>query len=197
MLELGYTKEIFVYSMGVDTNLFTTQKKDLEIRKKYNIENEFLLFVGGIIERKGIRFLINAMPLVIEKFPSVKLLVIGDGNLKGEMMELTIKLKICDHVIFTGAIPHNYLPPYFATADIFILPSFSEGWPVVVMEALSSETIAVVSDIPVFSDHKDKDKLFNIVATGSSESIANCIIKILNNKNTMSSKKVFFKKLRC
>ena len=186
-INLGYKKTVYVYPMGVDTKLFTPEKKDQTIRIKHNIEGLFLLFVGGLIERKGIRYLIQAIPTVIKEFPDVKLVVIGDGNLKSELIELTKHLNISENITFLGSVPHDDLPPYFATANLFILPSFSEGWPVVVMEALSSGTSTIVTNIPVFEKHEHKDQLFTIVPVGNFELIAKEINRLLLNKETLLS----------
>ena len=187
VINIGYKRKVYVYPMGVDTSLFSPEKKDISLRVKYNINGKFLLFVGGIIERKGIRYLIQAMPSVIKQFPETKLVVVGEGNLKKEMIELADELKVSDNIIFTGSIPHDDLPSYFATADIFILPSLSEGWPVVVMEALSSGTKTIVTNLPVFYEHDKKEKLFSIVPIKNSNAIATKIIELLR-ENEFSEK---------
>lgn len=190
VMELGYKKDVFVFPDAVDTDFFTPDKKDEKLKIKYDIKGDLLLFVGGLIERKGIRQLIQAMPLIIKDFPDAKLLVVGDGNLKEELIALVTELTISTNVVFAGAIQHNDLPSYFATADLFILPSFSEGWPVVVMEALSCGAAAVVSDIPVFSNHKDKEQLFTIIKKGDPDSVATNVIALLSNREMLNKKKV-------
>lgn len=179
--ELGYKRDIFVYPMGIDTNLFTPSKRDTQLRQRLSITGPFLLFVGIIVAQKGIRDLIHAMPYVIERFHDSKLIVIGDGDLKKEMIDLSLSLGISENVLFLGTLQHKELPAYFATADLFILPSYSEGWPVVVMEALSSGTKTIVTNISVFDKHEEKGKLFSIVPIKNSEAIADEIIKILNH----------------
>lgn len=186
VLEIGYKKEVFVYPMGIDTQMFSPDKEDPAILKKYNVTGYFLLFVGIVVEQKGIRHLIEAMPLILEKCPGTKLLVVGDGNLKKEMINLTELLGINENIIFTGALPHHELPPLFATADVFVLPSFSEGWPVVVMEALSSGIPVVVSDLEIFINHSDKANLFEIVKAGDKANIAQGITKTLNSSHIIN-----------
>jgi glycosyltransferase involved in cell wall biosynthesis len=173
--------------MGLDTNLFSPAKRDNSLKDKLGIKGPFLLFVGIIVEQKGIRYLIKSMPKVIEVFPDAKLVIVGEGNLKNEMIEFADKLNVSNNLHFTGILPHDELPQYFATADLFILPSFSEGWPVVVMEALSSGTPTIVTNIPVFEKHEQKKRLFTIVPVGNSEFIAKEIIKMLTKKKILLS----------
>ncbi len=187
VFELGYKKEVFVFPMGLNTNLFSPSKRDNNLKSKLDIKGPFLLFVGIIVEQKGIRYLIQAMPKVIMAFPEAKLVVIGEGNLKNEMVELTKQLKVSENIIFTGSMQHYDLPPYFATADLFILPSFSEGWPVVVMEALSSGTATIVTNLPVFEKHEHKEQLFTLVPVGNSELLAKAINKLFSDHEILLS----------
>ncbi len=193
VVDIGYKREIFVCPMGVDTRLFSPEKKDPAIRTKHNITGSFVLFVGGLNHRKGIGHLINALPAILKQHPETKLMVVGKGILEKQMRDLCKKLQIEQNVIFTGLIPHDNLPPYFATADVFVLPSFSEGWPVVVMEALSSETPSVVTNLPVFTEHPKKEKLFNVVEAGNAESIATGIAKLISDKDINQHKKKYLR----
>ncbi len=193
VVDIGYKKEIFVCPMGVDTRLFSPEKKDPAIRIKHNIAGSFVLFVGGLNHRKGISHLINALPSILKQHPETMLMVVGKGILENQIRDLCKKLQIEQSVIFKGIITHDDLPPYFATADVFVLPSFSEGWPVVVMEALSSETQSVVTNIPVFTEHPEKEKLFNIVEAGNAESIANSIAMLISDKDRNQHKKKYLR----
>ena len=182
VIEFGYKKEIFVYPMGIDTNLFSPAKRDETLKDRFQIKGPFLLFVGIIVEQKGIRFLIQAMPNVIKKHSDAKLVIVGDGSLKNEMVELAKKLGISRNVIFTGSIAHNDLPPYFATADLFILPSFSEGFGLVIIEALSCKTITLCSDLPAIHDIIIDNETGFYFKEISPNIIGNKINNILSNK---------------
>ncbi|HRU01785.1 MAG TPA: glycosyltransferase [Victivallales bacterium] len=187
--ELKYYKDIYVYSMGVDTDQFSPLKKSNLLKEKLNIKGPFLLYVGILTERKGLRCLISAMKEVVkEEYKEAKLVLIGDGEMKFEIHEMTKKLGIENNVILLGQIPHEELPSYFATADLFILPSFSEGWPVVVMEALSCGTRTIVTDLPVFEKHKQEERLFWIVPKGNFELLAKEIKKALFEPITQQEK---------
>lgn len=177
---IGYNNEVHVFPMGIDTKLFAPDKKDDSVKVKYKITGNFLLFVGGIIERKGIKYLIQAMPAVIKQFPDAKLLVIGEGNLTNEMSELAKRLNISDNIIFTGPIPHDDLPPYFATADLFILPSLSEGFGLVIIEAMSCGTIPLTSDLLPIHDIIVENKTGFFVKKQEINDLADKIIYLLN-----------------
>jgi glycosyltransferase involved in cell wall biosynthesis len=187
---IGYNNEVHVFPMGIDTKLFTPDKKDNSLKIKYQISGNFLLFVGGIIERKGIRYLIQAIPAVIKKFPGAKLLVIGEGNLSNEMSELAESLSISNNIIFIGPIPHVDLPPYFATADVFILPSLSEGFGLVIIEAMSCGTIPIATDLAVIHDIIQNNITGIFIDIKNPIDISQKIINYLSNKEKLVPMKV-------
>ena len=75
--KLGIKKNIDVISMGVDTEIFSPKKYDENIKKENNITDIFLLYVGRLAPEKGVHFLIDAMPEVINVYPDIKLMLIG------------------------------------------------------------------------------------------------------------------------
>jgi len=186
---LGYRKEISVFPLGVDTNVFRPERRDESIRDKFGIKGEMILFVGWVIEFKGIRFLIQAMERVTKIYPDVCLVIVGIGNLLEEMKELTAKLNLTQNVFFAGRVSDEELPSYYATADLFVLPSFSEGFPVVVEEAMASGTLSVVSDIPVFVDLAKDIPFVKITRKANADDIAEQIISNIREKENGSTLK--------
>lgn len=180
-IHLGYDKQIYVYPMGVDTKMFSPERKDQSVKIKNKISGLFLLFVGGLIERKGIRFLILAMPEVVKKFSDMILIVIGDGNLKDEMIKLAKTLNVDKNIHFLGAVPHDELPPYFATADLFILPSFSEGFGLVIIEAMSCKTLAITSNLEEIHDIIIENETGLFFKKITKDTISVKIISVLQN----------------
>jgi glycosyltransferase involved in cell wall biosynthesis len=144
--------KINVIPMGVDSKLFNPNKKDLSIKKKYEINGPFLLFVGRLAPEKGVDLLIEAMPKVIKKNPRAKLMIIGDGTLREELKQKVEKLEIKKNVIFMGWVGNKDLPRYYATSDIFVCPSRREGLGLTFVEAGFSGNFLVGSDIGGIKD---------------------------------------------
>ncbi len=115
--------QLEIISMGVDSKTFSsTGNKQLFI-EKYGLCGPFLLYVGRLTEVKGIRYLIDAIPLVLREAPTAKLLIIGSGELEEKLTYQVLSLGLTDQIRFTGSVPNEELPVYYATADIFIGPS--------------------------------------------------------------------------
>lgn len=170
-----------IIPMGVDIRLFNPNKYDESIKTKYKIDGPFLLFVGRLAPEKGIEYLIGAMPSVLEKHPKAKLLVIGGGTLEEKLKNLVKTLKIEASVVFVGLVKHKSLPPYFATAEIFVSPSIKEGVPATYLEALSSGNYLVVGDIPVSHD-LIKDPTIGAFTHPNSQEISRILIKAIKRK---------------
>lgn len=180
-LQLKKQLQIETIPMGVDDKKFTPCKYQEWLKEKYNIKDAFLLFVGRLSEEKGVKYLLRAMLKVIEKNNKIKLIIIGDGPLKTDLQKESADLKISDNVLFWGKIPNDELPPYFATADIFIGPSASEGFGLVFAEALMSKTPVISSDLKSISDIINEETGIQINVKDK-EQFSNAIINLLSDE---------------
>jgi len=202
VVSLGINRNlpIDVVPMGVDFSLFSPEHFNESIKKKYSINGPFLLFVGRLSEKKGIEYLIKAMPSILLDFPETKLLIIGEGEKEFDLKSLSEKLNLMDKsVIFAGAISNENLPQYYATADIFINPSYSEGFGLVFVEAIGSGTYTIGTDLPAISDIIKEGKTGFIVKQKDSEQIADKVKFILSNKSKLinikhKARKIIIKK---
>jgi phosphatidylinositol alpha-mannosyltransferase len=108
-----------------------------------------LLFVGRLDPRKGLQYLIAAMPEVLERTRGrARLLIIGDSYLRARF-EATVPAAARPHVRFLGHVPSHDLPRWYATGDIFVSPaSGNESFGIVLIEAMAAGRAVVASDIP-------------------------------------------------
>ncbi len=142
-----------VISMGVDTQVFHPIKADPSLAARFGTSGPLLLFVGRLVEKKGVEYLLRAMPRVLSHHPDATAVVVGDGPLGDELRGLAGRLEVLEHVRFVGATPQDELPAYYATATVFVAPSMiaeggdREGLPVVALEAMASGCPVVASDV--------------------------------------------------
>ncbi len=189
--ELGVSDDIpvEVLSMGVDLNNFHPDKYDENLKKRYGITGATLLFAGRLTEKKGVQYLVEAMPEVLECYPDVKLLVVGYGEEEERLKRLAVRLGLMDkNITFTGAVLNSELPAYYATADIFIGPSIvarggdSEGFGLVFVEALGSGCAVIASDLPAISDIIIDNVTGLRVRTKDSSAISKKILSLLGDE---------------
>lgn len=150
---VGYDTEATICPMGIDTSTFVPKDR-VKLKEKYNIRSNYiLLFVGRLIEVKGIEYLIDALGIVINKLPDLKLLIAGTGNLERQLKEKVKKSNLSSYVSFLGAVKHEDLIDYYNICDLLVLPSIfdkyghTETLGMVILEAMSCGKPVVASNI--------------------------------------------------
>lgn len=145
MVNLDKVKVIY---RGRDITKFEDlSSKDLEIRKSLNLGDDLILLnVSRLIERKGQLDLINALPELQKKYPNVNLLIAGHGDFESTLNERSRELGLSNSVQLLGR--RNDVPQLLSMADVFVYPSYFEGLPGALIEAMFSGKIIVCSDIP-------------------------------------------------
>lgn len=177
---------------SVDTNQYkpVNSESKSEMRKKLGlwVEGKIILFVGGINVRKGVHILLDAFISLEKKYPDIKLLIVGptykyDKKYISDIKEKIINLNLSGKVILTeNNIPNVH--EYMQCSDIFTLPSRQEGFPISILEAMSSGLIVIGSDIPEIARAQitnGKDGF--VFPVGNSQKLAEVFELVLNNES--------------
>jgi glycosyltransferase involved in cell wall biosynthesis len=114
-------------------------------RGKKSGAGPLILYVGSLIERKGVGLLLDAFARVSEKHPSARLRLVGDGALRKKLGEQAAQLGLRDRVEFAGFVQPADIPLEYAQADVFVLPSLEDTFAVVIVEAMASGTPVICS----------------------------------------------------
>lgn len=147
-------------------------------RQKLNINSELVIGnVGRFAPQKNHSFIIDIFYELLKKQPEAKLLLIGEGELYDNIKEKARLLEISEKVIYTGAI--NDVSRKLLAMDIFLLPSISEGLPVVALEAQAAGLPCVISE-NVTKEVKVLDEVSYLSLDISPEMWANEILKYKN-----------------
>jgi len=145
-----YPDKFVIIPPSVDTHRFYPEQKDERLVEKYNLAGKkVLLFVGGLDQAhyfKGIEFLIKAFA----KFKNnVKLIIVGDGDLKADYQKIVQELNLTEKIVFAGKVSDHDLPQYYNLADLVVLPSIdkSEAFGIVLIEAMACAKPVITSDL--------------------------------------------------
>ncbi len=160
-------QEIAVIYNGVNLEEFQPPKKNTVQAEEREIK---LISVGRLIERKGYRYLIEAL----QGLDNVQLILIGDGNQKNELEELARKKKV--RVNFLGKVDHAHLAGHLHSADIFILPSLNEGMSNALLEAMACGLPVIATNTGGSSELIQNNGF--IVAPGSAAALREAIKKL-------------------
>ena len=114
----------------------------------HDLNNELrLIFVGRLVEEKGVDILLESIHKLNISGSVIKLIIIGDGPQKPNLIDKVNSYKLNDIVSFYGELPNEVTAKYFEQSDIFILPSYFEGMSGALLEALSHGLPAIVTRV--------------------------------------------------
>jgi len=185
-----YDRNVHIVPTGIEIERF--YKENLDKEKVNNIKNKLeinkdekvILFLGRIGAEKNVEFLINNHKEILKKYKNTKLLIIGDGPDLEKYKELVKELKIQNKVIFTGKVPWDEVPLYYACADIFATASHTETQGLTVIEAMASSLPVVALNDDAFRSvivEGLNGYLFN-----TNDEYIDIIDKLLSSENKMN-----------
>jgi len=186
-LALGAKSEqLQTISMGVDTKILFAPSPN-----KSRADNE-VLFVGRLVEKKGVEYLLDAMPEIVKQLPKTRLSIVGSGPLENALKSKVHRLGIANAVIFHSAVNNSQLPELYRRATIFVAPSIvtiqgdQEGLGLVLVEALACECPVVASDLPAIRDVIIEGVTGLRVPEKSPGALAKAILKLLTESDLRS-----------
>lgn len=188
---LKYTKvkgeKIKVIYNGIDTKRFKVcpNEEKIKIKNKYNLPDKFLFFVGNVKPHKNLKGLLRAFERIIRDERDIFLVITGkkEGFIKGdkEIFKILNNKYLKDKVIFTGYVDNEDLPILYNLADLFVFPSFYEGFGLPPLEAMACGCPSVVSKIPPLLEVCGDAVYY--VNPYDVEDIAEGIIRVLKDQN--------------
>jgi len=134
---------------GVDLNRFTPgDRHQARARLGLPANGEILLWIGSMVPVKATERLLHAAARMTREFPDLTIALIGDGPRRTALeQEIAATPALAGRVRFAGAVDHEALPDWYRAANLFVLPSRSEGVPNVLLEAMTCGLPFVASDV--------------------------------------------------
>lgn len=137
-----------------------------------------ILFVGRLEPRKGAKYLLRAMPLILEEVPAARLTVVGSGPMSGYYRS-HLPEAVADHVVFAGRVSGEELARQYAAADVFCSPATGgESFGIVLIEAMAAGAAVVASDIGGYRDVVRDGATGLLVRRADPDSIAEAVIRL-------------------
>lgn len=179
---------------GINNDLFDPQRAESsEVRKRLNLKDEFVyMYYGRPGITKGVDYLIQAVPLISEKVPNSKLMLVLADDPKDRydaVIKLVKYLKIENKIILLKPVLRNELPSYIAAADCVVIPSLSEGFGFTTAEACAMEKPVVATDVGSLPEVVSGK--YVLVEPRNPEAIAEGVRMIYDNEVKNTDRKIF------
>ena len=174
---LGVRRVIHVRSMGIDCKNIFLDRVDHAGRSGF-------IFAGRLVEKKGVGYLLQAFARLVKERPDEKLLVVGDGIDKKNLIQLSQSLNLEENVTFQGAVETEELADLFNQTAVAVIPSViaadgdQEGLGLVAAEALACGCVTLVSDLPAIQDVHDDG--FLQFRQADVESLYQALVRVLD-----------------
>jgi glycosyltransferase involved in cell wall biosynthesis len=132
-------EKISMIHHGIPIETFTqsNEERKKELIEKYQLQGKKIIgTVARLIEWKGYRYIIGAIPDIVKKYPDAVFLFVGEGSQKQELIELAEELNVLKYIIFTGWIDRTYIPSLYSILDVYAHAANYEPFGFVIPEAM-------------------------------------------------------------
>lgn len=173
--------KIHVVVNGIDVGAFEVERDPEALRAALGLSSDdrLIITVGRLAVPKGQAFLLSALAILVRKHNNVKLLLVGDGELRESLQALTSRLSLTSRVIFAGN--REDIASLLTVAELFVLPSVSEGTSLALLEAMASGKPVVATDIPGNQSVIDHGKSGLLVPPADAGALAEAIETLLED----------------
>jgi glycosyltransferase involved in cell wall biosynthesis len=173
--------KIRVVPNGVNPQRFKPQSGLNAIKRQIGVNSKLcVLFVGRLIPRKGLPYLIEAAKHVVEEFKETMFVIVGNGPLKSHLEARLEKTGLSHNFVFLGDVKENLLPAVYNCADVFALPSIQEGQGIALLEAQATAKPVVAFNVGGVPEAM-VDEETGLLVKPSSRELADALIKLLSS----------------
>jgi glycosyltransferase involved in cell wall biosynthesis len=173
--------KIRIVPNGVDLQRFKPVQGLESIKRQIGIDSKLcVLFVGRLIPRKGLPFLIEAAKHIVKEFKETIFVIVGDGPLKNHLLACLEEINLSGNFVFLGDVNENVLPALYNCADVFALPSIQEGQGIALLEAQATAKPVVAFNVGGVHEAM-VDKETGLLVKPNSRELADAILKLLSS----------------
>ena len=154
-----------------------------KMKKKFGERDNLVGYIGRLSEEKGTLNFVKAIPEISKEKDDLEFLIGGDGQLCDKIKKHLDENNLTDRVKLTGWIPHDKLPDYLNGLELVVLPSYTEGLPNLMLEAMACGTPVLATPVGAIPDVITDGETGFILENNSPECIAENVIRALNHQN--------------
>ncbi|MCP5074593.1 MAG: glycosyltransferase family 4 protein [Rhodobacteraceae bacterium] len=175
----SHAPKLHIVHCGVDPGRYSANASNAT-------HNHQITFVGRLAEVKGLPVLFEAVQTVLPVFPSLRVTLIGDGPERSQLEQQVRELDLSDVVEFAGYRSQSEVAKALKQTDLFVLPSFAEGVPVVLMEAMAAQIPVIATRIAGIPELVEDGVSGALVEPGNAAQLAGKITGILGDPDVQA-----------
>jgi glycosyltransferase involved in cell wall biosynthesis len=176
-------QKIRVVPNGVDTRRFKPTDECTKVLDVIGGDYEHVvLFVGNLIPRKGLHYLVDAAKHVAKEDSEAKFVVVGDGPIKSHLILYAKEQGVLDKFAFLGYVPEEMLHQLYNCADVFVSPSVQEGQGITLLEAQATAKPVVAFNVTAIKEVVKNGETGLLVKPDSNE-LADAISTLLSDES--------------
>ena len=186
-VELGARAEkVFVVGNGVDTANFVPRQAPVGLRSKCAANGNFVIgFIGSFFSYEGLPQLVEAFARLIEKYPTARLVLVGDGEDKKKLDEMVPALGLSERVWLTGKVPHDQVADFYASMDLLVYPRIHSALtdmisPLKPLEPMAMAKCVLGSDVGGIRELLDEGRAGLLFRAGSTVDLERQLERILS-----------------
>jgi glycosyltransferase involved in cell wall biosynthesis len=182
LVDEAHWPKVHVVRCGVDPEVYAPRDRERGAAPADGGRLE-VLTVGRLSAVKGHGVLFEAIASAATTGLSVHATLVGDGPRRASLQELATRLGIADHVTFAGAVSQDEIREYYAAADVFCLSSFTEGVPVVLMEAMAMEKPVLATRVMGIPELVTDGESGLLVTPGRPDLLAEALVRLASDSD--------------
>jgi len=179
MVSLGIpSSRIEVIPNGIDLRKFNPFIDATKTKKMLGLkDHKIILFIGRLVPVKGLTYLFEAVEMLVKEIRDIKLIIAGDGPYRKEYEKVARPIE--KYTLFLGFC--NDIPQLLSASDVLVLPSVSEGWPAVILEAAACGKPAICSNVGGIPEMVIHGKTGYLINPGDVDALVYYLARILSS----------------
>lgn len=178
-------KIITLYN-GIDLSIYEIKDKKKLLKKREALmiqpNKAVLITVAVLREQKGIQYMLEALPIILESMQEICYLVVGDGEYSNALKDFVSAKNLDKYVVFAGQ--RSDIPDLLAISDIFVLPTLTEALPTVLIEAMAAKKAIVASKVGGIPEMISDGVNGLLIAPAAPKILAEACLNLLKNNKT-------------
>src|SRR3990170_8340904 len=176
--------KIRIVPNGVDTNRFHPVGDCQAVKRRLRVGNrQLVLFVGRLIPRKGLNYLLEAAKRIVKEQRETLFVIVGNGPLRNRLVSDVENAGLAGNFAFLGDVSDEELPKIYRCADLFVLPSIQEGQGIALLEAQASAKPVVAFNVSGVAEAVRNGETGLLVKAAGSGELAEAILRLLSDKS--------------